>query len=108
MFVFTDYTIKIEVNVISHIVQYPVLRHYTSSLADLFIPTLTRLLLEAFNHAAITVHIHHHRQVLIHIQLSELWQRGVSEIAQASKQRQEDTIPGPPNLEVHLENTLET
>ena len=57
----------------------------------MFIPS--QLLREAFIHAAITA-----RRLFVarysFIQLSELWQRGVNEIAKASKRQQEDTNPG--------------
>ena len=66
------------------------------SLADLFIPTSTLLLREAFSDARITA-----RRLCVHIstrysvkQLIELWQYGVNEIAKVSKRQQENSNSG--------------
>ena len=70
-------------------------------LADLFIPTPSGLLWEAFSHVAITAR---RLSILIFasawysfIQLTELWQRGMNEIAKASKRPQEGSNPGSPD-----------
>ena len=79
--------------------------------ADLFIPTPSRLLWEAFSHATITA-----RRPFVHIstcavarysfiQLSELWQCGMNEIAKASKRQQEDSNMGSLNSESNVLTT---
>ena len=82
-------------------------------LANLFIPTQTRLLLEAFSHVVINA-----RRLFVHIyaplptdrysciQLSELWQCIVNEIVQASKWKQVDLSLSSLHLESDVQNTI--
>ena len=109
----------IEVN--SYIARYPVLRTTGSSLllttppphpADIFLPTPTRPLWEAFSHAAIIA-----RRLFVHaypplsvdrylfIQLSELRQCGVNETDPASKWLQGEPNPGLPGWESNVVTT---
>ena len=68
-------------------------------IADLLIPTPSQLLCEAFSHAAITVRrLFRYPPLSVarysFIQLSELEQRRMNEIAKASKRQQEDSNSG--------------
>ena len=69
-------------------------------LADMFVPTPSRFLRETYSHAAVTAgnivvhnYIHHCLGFGTHL-YSKLRQRGVNEIAQASKRQQEDSNQG--------------
>ena len=100
----TGQCVLLKEDVSFHIARYPLKALYTSLPADLFLPTRTQLLWEAFSHAAITaqislVYIYSHACILVYpplsivrysfIQLSELEQRGVNKIVQDSKRQRE-------------------
>ena len=66
-------------------------------LADMLIPTPFGFLWEAFSHAAITARrlfVQISISVCSQVQLSELWQLGMNEIAEASKRQEGDPNQG--------------